>query len=148
MINESRKSSIVSEDARFSIIIPSWNNLEYLKTCIKSIMEHSAFSHDIIVHVNEGRDGTLEWVREQEFLSYCHSAENIGICYALNLARGLMQTDYLLYMNDDMYAAPDWDIPLWEAIEAEGDNHLFFFSATQLLTRYFWYVGVLDTSYY
>lgn len=148
MIKESRKSNSVRGEARFSIIIPSWNNLDYLKICIKSILKHSAFPHDIIIHINEGKDGTLEWVREQEYLSYCYSKENIGICYALNLARDLMQTDYLLYMNDDMYAAPDWDVGLWRAIEAEGENHLFFFSATQMQPGPFWDAGVLAQANY
>lgn len=49
----------------FSILIPTWNNLPYLQLCIESIRRHSAFEHEIIVHVNEGTDGTLEWVRAQ-----------------------------------------------------------------------------------
>src|SRR5690625_8014641 len=87
MIDESRKNSALPKDVRFSIIIPSWNNLEYLKNCVNSLRRHSAFSHDIIIHINEGKDGTLEWVREQEDLSYCYSSENIGICYALKIGR-------------------------------------------------------------
>lgn len=148
MIDESYKNSFLPKDARFSIIIPSWNNLDYLKNCVDSLRKHSAFSHDIIIHINEGKDGTLEWVRSQNDLSYCYSSRNIGICYALNLARKLIQTDYLLYMNDDMYAAPDWDIPLWHAIQEEGKNRLFFFSATQMQPGSFWDSGVLDQSNY
>lgn len=49
----------------FSILIPSWNNLPYLKCCVESIRKNSTFQHEIVVHVNEGRDGTLEWVRQQ-----------------------------------------------------------------------------------
>ena len=43
----------------FSIIIPTFNNLEYLKLCLKSIQKNSKFDHEIIVHINEGNDGTL-----------------------------------------------------------------------------------------
>ena len=48
----------------FSILIPTYNNLEYLKVCINSIRKNSKFSHQIIVHINEGTDGTLEYVKE------------------------------------------------------------------------------------
>lgn len=116
-------------DARFSILIPTWNNLEYLKLCVNSIRKNSLFRHQIILHINEGVDGTLEWVKEQNDIDYSHSAENIGICYALNYCRSLMSTDYLMYMNDDMYVCPQWDKALVEEIGKIGHNR-FFISAT------------------
>ena len=44
----------------FSIIIPTLNNLEYLRFCIYSIKKNSRFNHEIIPHVNIGNDGTLD----------------------------------------------------------------------------------------
>ena len=32
----------------FSIIIPTFNNLEYLKLCIQSIKKNSKFNHEIM----------------------------------------------------------------------------------------------------
>ena len=49
----------------FSIIIPTWNNLPYLKLVVDSLRRHSAYDHQIIVHVNDGSDGTLDWVRSE-----------------------------------------------------------------------------------
>ena len=43
----------------FSIIIPTFNNLEYLKILIKSLKKNSKFDNEIILHINEGIDGTL-----------------------------------------------------------------------------------------
>ena len=60
----------------FSILIPSYNNLEYLKNCIKSLKKNSKYSHQIIVHINEGTDGSLEYVKENN-LEYTFSNENI-----------------------------------------------------------------------
>ena len=45
----------------FSIIIPTLNNLEYLKFCIYSIKKNSKFNHEIIPHVNIGNDGTIDY---------------------------------------------------------------------------------------
>ena len=56
----------------FSILIPTWNNLPFLKICVDSIRKNSTYRHQIIVHVNDGSDGTLEWVRQQG-LDYTHS---------------------------------------------------------------------------
>ena len=118
-------------NAVFSILIPSWNNLEYLRLCIRSIEKNSWFAHEIIVHVNEGSDGTLQWVRSQEHLSYTHSSENVGVCYALNYCSTLAATEYILYMNDDMYACPLWDKYLYEEIQKIGHSN-FFLSATAI----------------
>ena len=46
----------------FSIIIPTFNNLIYLKTCISSIKKNSKFKHEIIPHINEGSDCTEEYL--------------------------------------------------------------------------------------
>ena len=43
----------------FSVIIPTLNNLEYLKNCIYSIKKNSKYKHEIIIHVNVGNDGTI-----------------------------------------------------------------------------------------
>jgi glycosyltransferase involved in cell wall biosynthesis len=119
------------EQPRFSILIPSWNNLDYLRLCVESIRQNSHFTHQIIVHVNEGKDGTLDWLESEADLDYTFSRENIGICYALNLGRELARADYLVYMNDDMYVCPDWDRELLAQINQAGTN-FFFFSATAI----------------
>lgn len=129
------------ENAKFTILIPTWNNLEYLQLCIRSIRENSAFPHQILIHVNEGTDGTLDWVRESR-IEHTHSDQNIGICWALNGLRPLVKTDYILYMNDDMYVLPGWDTVLWEEIERIGHNR-FFLSSTLLQPRPFYCKSVI-----
>ena len=52
----------------FSIIIPTFNNIEYLKKCIESIKKNSFYNtHEIIPHVNEGSDGTLDFLKNNSF---------------------------------------------------------------------------------
>lgn len=114
----------------FSIMIPSWNNIKYLKLCVDSIRKNSSFTHQILVFVNEGTDGTLNWVKS-EGIEHIHSAVNVGICYALNSLRSLVSSDYIVYMNDDMYACPRWDEFLWEEISSLPDNN-FFLSSTMI----------------
>lgn len=118
------------DDALFSIIIPSWNNISLLKLCVKSIEENSTYKHQIVIHVNEGSDGTLEWVREMGF-DYTHSENNVGICWALNACRVLAKTDYFFYLNDDMYLLPEWDLHLWKEIERV--KHKFFFLSSTII---------------
>lgn len=127
------KKTVRTSDSnfKFSILIPTWNNLDYLKLVIKSIRKNSHFAHQIIIHINEGSDGTTEWVKAQSDIGYTHSKENIGICYALNTSRTLVKTDYILYMNDDMYVCPNWDLELDNEIKRIGHNN-FFISSTMI----------------
>ena len=121
----------VVKNALFSILIPTWNNLEYLKLCIASIEKNSSFTHQIIVHVNEGSDGTLDWIKSQPQISYTYSSKNIGVCYALNYSSTLADTEYILYINDDMYVCPLWDKFLYDEIQKIGNKN-FFLSATAI----------------
>lgn len=113
----------------FSIIIPTWNNLEYLKLCIHSLRKNSFYSNQIIVAVNEGNDGSIEWLEKQQDIDYIHFKENAGVCYALNLCRPHVSTDYIVYLNDDMYVYPDWDKELFFEIK-NLDTNYFFLSST------------------
>jgi glycosyltransferase involved in cell wall biosynthesis len=115
---------------KFSIIIPSWNNLVYLKFCIASIRKNSHFEHQIIVHVNEGADGTCNWL-SSEHIDFTYSSQNVGVCYAVNAMRTLVSTDYIVYLNDDMYVCPNWDLHFWTEIQKIG-HHNFFLSATMI----------------
>ena len=119
-----------SDNAIFSIIIPSWNNLEMLQLCLQSIRKNSTYPHQIIVHINEGNDGTLQWIQQQS-IDYTYSEQNVGVCYALNAAASLSHTNYILYLNDDMYVCPGWDKHLFDTIKQIGHNY-FFLSATMI----------------
>ena len=92
----------------FSILIPTYNNLEYLKICIDSIKKNSKFKHQIIVHVNEGSDKTIEYLKKNN-LDFTYSEKNIGMSLALNTASKLAKLDYILISHDDFYYCPNWD---------------------------------------
>jgi len=132
MPDQLRKVSCIhSDEMKYSLLVPSWNNLDYLKLCIGSIRKNSYFNHQIIVIINEGADGTESWVKLQPDLDYVFSATNIGICYGLNSCRSLVKTGYIVYINDDMYVLPNWDKALDEAVLGIG-HKLFMLSSTMI----------------
>ncbi len=117
----------------FSILIPTWNNLALLQLCVRSIRENSAYPHQIIIHVNDGSDGSLAWVKAQG-LTYSHSPENIGICLAVNESAMHATQDYIVYLNDDMYCCPGWDTALLNKAKSL-DTDLFMLSGTMIEPR-------------
>lgn len=121
----------LTNDFKFSILLPTWNNLPYLKLCINSLQRHSHYKHQIIVLVNEGNDGTMDWLRTLPDIDIVHATENIGICFGLNACRSMVKADYMLYANDDMYFLPNWDIAINEEI-MRIDSPYFMLSATMI----------------
>ena len=114
----------------FSILIPSFNNLEYLKTCIDSLKKNSEYAHQIIVHINEGTDGSLQYVKENN-IEYTYSEDNIGMPKALNKASNLSKFDYILISHDDFYYCPGWDVELVNNVKFIGHNN-FYLSSTMV----------------
>ena len=117
----------------FSILIPTWNNLPHLKLLIRSLTENSAVEHQVLIHVNEGSDGTINWLKE-EGIPFNHSDDNIGICKAMNGLFEMADRQYIIYFNDDMYACPGWDKALQSEIDL-AKNDWFYFSATMIEPR-------------
>jgi glycosyltransferase involved in cell wall biosynthesis len=114
----------------FSIIIPTWNNLPFAKLCVESIRKNSAFAHQVVLHINDGSDGTFEWARK-EGLNHTSTPDNAGICIAVNMAGGICTQDYIVYMNDDMYVLPGWDTELVNVIKSLGTDN-FMLSSTMI----------------
>ena len=115
----------------FSIIIPTYNNLEYLKTCLTSIKKNSKYNHQIIIHINEGVDGTLEFVRKNNY-TYSFSKNNAGVCVAFNKATKLAKNKFIVLGHDDMYFCPNWDNVFLNELNKIQKNSDFFLSGTMV----------------
>ena len=114
----------------FSIIIPTLNNLSYLKLCIGSIQKNSKYNHEIIPHVNVGTDGTLEYLKKNK-IKFTYTKDNSGICKGMNLAAEKAKNEYILYAHDDFYFCPNWDDILKREIDKIGHNY-FYLSGTMM----------------
>ena len=79
----------------FSIVIPTYNNIQYLKILLLSLKKNSVYTHEIILHVNEGNDGTLDFVKDQK-IKHTYTKNNVGLCTATNLAAARATTKYIL----------------------------------------------------
>jgi GT2 family glycosyltransferase len=114
----------------FTIIIPTWNNLVFVQCCVDSIIKNSSFAHQIVLHINDGNDGTLQWAKDNN-IQFSYSQNNIGICKANNAASALAIHKYIMYMNDDMYCLPNWDAHLQKEIASISQEY-FMLSATMI----------------
>ena len=114
----------------FSILIPTFNNLEYLKFCIRSIKKNSKYTNQIIPHVNIGNDGTIDFLKHEN-IDYSYTEYNSGICEGINKAAKLAKYNYLLYAHDDFYFCPNWDEILLNEVNKIGHKN-FYLSGTMM----------------
>tara|TARA_Y100000741_G_C18254011_1_gene558276 strand:- start:197 stop:1048 length:852 start_codon:yes stop_codon:yes gene_type:complete len=115
---------------KISIVVPTYNNLTYLKLFISSIKKNSKYGHQIILHINDGSDGTLNYAKKNK-IQFTHSFQNIGLCKSLNRAANLANTNYILYAHDDMFFCKNWDIYLEKEIKRFKDN-LYYLTGTNI----------------
>ncbi len=115
---------------KLSIVIPTYNNLEYLKSTIESIIKNSKYEHEIILHINEGTDGTLNYAKQKN-MKFSYSDKNIGLCKSVNLATKKITTDFILYSHDDMFFCYHWDEYLKKEVIKYKDN-MFYLTGTNI----------------
>ena len=115
---------------KISIIVPTFNNLNYLNFFLSSLKKNSFYDHQIILHINDGSDGTLNFAKENKLL-FTYSENNIGLCSSLNKAAELANSNYILYAHDDMFFCKNWDLYLENEINKFPDN-LFYLTGTNV----------------
>ena len=69
----------------FSILIPTLNNLKYLKLCIASIIKNSQLNNEILVHVSEDLDNSTRSYLVKENIDFTYTEQNVGLCTAINI---------------------------------------------------------------
>ena len=114
-----------------SIIIPTFNNLKYLDLCINSIKKNSYFNNEILLHINEGTDGSIKFAKEKK-IKFSYSPSNDGLCIGCNKVSKFSSFDYILYAHDDFYFCPGWDIAFAEELNKLNNREDLFLSGTMV----------------
>jgi len=109
----------------FSILIPTLNNLKYLKLCIASIIKNSHLNNEILVHVSEDLDNSTRSYLVKENIDFTYTEQNVGLCTAINIIAKKAKFHYLIYSHDDMYFCPNWEKPLKDEIKKIQHNEYY-----------------------
>ena len=91
---------------KIAIIIPAVNCLEYTKKTIKSIK--TKYDHQIIFIDDGSTDGTKEWAKEQNMITYTDPRTgSLAGNWNLGIKRGLQENcDLFLIINNDIILSP------------------------------------------
>jgi GT2 family glycosyltransferase len=103
--------------------VSTYNNLEYLKLCIKSVRQNAYFKDaPFIVHAENCTDGTNEWLEEVkdqynlEIYIEPHFQPARGIGGGMNFCADKVKTEYIIFLQSDFYVAEEFDLTLLNEI--------------------------------
>ena len=97
---------------KITFVIPSRNNLEFLKLAYESIRNLNT-KHEILVLDDASSDGTAEWIKEladPDLITHVNPGpERIGIVGLFDKGIEMSRTDIIFAYHADMVAAPKLD---------------------------------------
>jgi GT2 family glycosyltransferase len=105
---------------RASIVIPTYNQLDFLQNCISSIRKHTDMPYEIIVVDNASTDGTAEWCRREK-VPFISLPRNEGFSVACNRGLLLSSGDTLVLLNNYTLVTCGWLRNLSAALYSGSD---------------------------
>ena len=104
---------------RVSIIIVNWNGLRHLPECLDSLESQGFRDFETIVVDNGSSDGSVEYLRARSGIRLVSLPANAGFAAGNNAGLPLARGEYLVTLNNDTKAEPDW----LERLVAVADAH-------------------------
>src|SRR3954468_6037897 len=98
-----------------AIVILTWNALSFSQRCLealRTVTDHPAWR--VIVVDNGSTDGTVDWLRGQDWLTVIENGRNLGFTKGCNIgiAASRRDEDIILMNNDIIVVDPHWLAPL------------------------------------
>jgi GT2 family glycosyltransferase len=91
-----------------SVIIPSWNTRELLKSCLRSLQTSLPHSSEVIVVDNGSTDGSARMIMQNfPTVRLVRNARNLGFSVACNQGIALARGGYILLLNSDTLVEGD-----------------------------------------
>jgi len=108
-----------------SIVILTYNQLEYTKKCIMSIRKYTPEPHEIIFIDNGSTDGTVRWleklVSENNNYVLIQNTTNLGFAKGCNQGIESSHGEFVLLMNNDVIVTDGWLSGMLECLNSASD---------------------------
>jgi GT2 family glycosyltransferase len=92
-----------------SIVILTYNAVDYTKMCYQSIIAHTNPDHEIIFVDNGSKDGTLCFLYSiRKTVSVIRNRTNQGFAKGCNQGAAVAKGDTLLFLNNDTIVTKNW----------------------------------------
>ena len=111
---------------KITVVIPNFNGIQYVERCLDSLKRQTFSEFDVIFVDNGSVDGSRELTEEKyPWVRVIALAENTGFCKAVNIGIEATQTPYVVLLNNDTEAEPDFLLELYRGIERKKNAKVF-----------------------
>ena len=103
--------------SKISIIILTWNGLDYTKKCLNSLKESDGIEKCTVYVVDNGStDGTIEYLSQLDWIKLIKNDKNLGFVRGNNVAiHQIQEGDVILLNNDIIIVQKNWINKLHES---------------------------------
>ncbi len=103
-------------EKKITIVIPNYNGLDFMEPCMDALKRQTCQDFDVLVVDNGSTDGSVEWLKRRQINSV-FLKENTGFSCAVNVGIRKAVTPYVILLNNDTEAEPEYVAELLRAIE-------------------------------
>lgn len=104
-------------EKQVTIIIPNYNGLSFMEMCFSSLERQTCKDFDVLVVDNGSTDGSVEWLKEHKIPSIFLET-NTGFSGAVNCGLHNTKTPFVILLNNDIEADPDYVANMLKAIRS------------------------------
>jgi GT2 family glycosyltransferase len=106
---------------RVSVIVLTWNGIQFLKNCLDSLAAQTFSDFELILLDNGSQDGSEAYVRKEfPWVRVISLAENVGFAGGNNRSLVECRGKYIVTLNNDTKASPDFLAELVCAAEVDA----------------------------
>ena len=103
-------------EKKVTVIIPNYNGLKFMEPCMAALKGQTSQEFDVLVVDNGSTDGSVKWLKEHQ-IPGIFLKENTGFSGAVNAGIRASRTPYVILLNNDTEAEPNYIEELVKAIE-------------------------------
>ncbi len=110
----------MAEKAKVTIVIPHYNGKKILSDCLRSLQKNTYKAFKVLLIDNGSTDGSQDMVRSEfPWVELIQNEENKGYAGACNQGIEMADTEYVLLLNNDTVAPPNFLEEMVKTLESD-----------------------------
>lgn len=119
---------------KVTVILPNYNGLKFMETCMASLARQNYKEFHTLIVDNGSTDGSAEYIKEHyPQAQLIETGENLGFSGAVNIGIRSAGTPYVLLLNNDTEADPDF---VGEMVNAIERSERVFSASSKMIQMY------------